>query len=50
MCKRDRVGDGRECVSVRESRWWHRELVWDERERETEIKRWESMREMGERV
>ena len=25
--KRDRVGDGRECESVRESRWWHRELV-----------------------
>ena len=34
VCKRDRVGDGRECESVRESRWWHRELVRDGRERE----------------
>ena len=52
VCKRDRVGDGRECESVRESRWWHRELVRDgrERERESEITGWESVREMGERV
>jgi len=34
VCKRDRVGDGRECESVRESKWWHRELIWDGRERE----------------
>ena len=52
VCKRDRVGDGRECESVRESRWWHRELVRDGREREgeSEITGWESVREMGERV
>ncbi len=34
VCKRDRVGDGREFESVRESRWWQRELVQDGRERE----------------
>ena len=34
VCKRDKVGDGRECESVRESRWWQREPVWDGRERE----------------
>ncbi len=33
VCKRDKVGDGRECESVRESRWWWRELVRDGRER-----------------
>jgi len=22
VCKRDKVGDGRECESLRESRWW----------------------------
>ncbi len=26
----------RECESVRESRWWQRELIQDERERERE--------------
>ena len=49
VCKRDRVGDGRECESVREqgmgeeresrgwereSRRWKRELVWDGGEKE----------------
>jgi len=33
VCKRDKVWDGRECESVRESRWWQREPVWDGRER-----------------
>ena len=43
--KRDRVGDGRECESLRESRWWKREIVRDRRERESEIIGWESVRE-----
>jgi hypothetical protein len=50
VCKRDRVGDGRECESVRESRWWHRELVRDGRERDCEIKGWESVRDGRESV
>ena len=34
MCKRDKVGDGRECESVRESRLWQREPIRDGREEE----------------
>ena len=45
VCKRDKVGDGRECESVRESKWWQRELIQDGGERESEIMGWESMRE-----
>ena len=41
VCKIDKVGDGRECESVRESTWWEREPVWDGRERESEIIGWE---------
>ena len=33
VCKRDKVGDGRECESVRENRRWYREIIWDGRER-----------------
>ena len=45
VCKRDKVGDWRECESVRESRSWQREPVRVGRERESEIIGWESVRE-----
>ena len=49
MCKRDKVGDGRECESVRESRWWQRELIRDGRERERVERKKENLREIDSR-